>query len=393
MIFALGFLVSGLLTLMFLPAFWRRALRLSTRRLEMQMPLSMTEIVAERDQLRAEFARDRRQIEQRSEILLAERAHDMGELGRRARLIAELDTELAENKRKVLGQTAALQVAERRAADAEGQFAAADKELFDLDGRLARVSGALADLDQAHKALTTLAEERRATVGTAEALASTLAIRVDDLQREREALTRALAAEEERRRRINEEFDFTTAAAASTAGKLQTANSAIGELSAQADKLRSELGDERRAKLNLETKAQIAARSLADAVERENALRANLESQAASLRSADQDHAAQISALRAEGSALEGALQAARKELNALRAELANARNAAAPLNGRADEDEDAMLRQTIQDVGAEVSRLIHTLEDRSRGDTTTPGLGELMRALQVRAGRTAPSN
>ena len=52
----------------------------------------MTEIVAERDQLRAEFAIERRRIEQRSEVLLTERARDMGELGRRARLIAELDS-------------------------------------------------------------------------------------------------------------------------------------------------------------------------------------------------------------------------------------------------------------------------------------------------------------
>src|ERR1700744_3800620 len=119
MIFALGFLVAGLLTLMFLPAFWRRAVRLSRRRLEMQMPLSMAEIVAERDQLRAEFASERRRIEQGSEAVLADRAHDMGELGRRARLIAALDSELAENKKKVHEQAAALETTERRAAEAE----------------------------------------------------------------------------------------------------------------------------------------------------------------------------------------------------------------------------------------------------------------------------------
>ena len=83
MIFALGFLFSGLLTLLFLPAFWRRAVRLSTRRIEMQMPLTMTEIVAERDQLRAEFAMEQRRIERRAEELTEARARDMSELGRR----------------------------------------------------------------------------------------------------------------------------------------------------------------------------------------------------------------------------------------------------------------------------------------------------------------------
>ncbi|MBI5012898.1 MAG: hypothetical protein HZC06_09325, partial [Methylocystis sp.] len=41
MYFALGFLVAGLFALMFLPAFWRRALRLSMRRLQMLAPMSM----------------------------------------------------------------------------------------------------------------------------------------------------------------------------------------------------------------------------------------------------------------------------------------------------------------------------------------------------------------
>ena len=48
MIFALGFLLCGLLALLILPAFWRRAMRLSTRRLEMLMPLSMDEVLAQR---------------------------------------------------------------------------------------------------------------------------------------------------------------------------------------------------------------------------------------------------------------------------------------------------------------------------------------------------------
>ena len=395
MIFALGFLVSGLLTLMFLPAFWRRALRLSTRRLEMQMPLSMTEIVAERDQLRAEFASERRRIEQRSEALLADHARDMGELGRRARLIGDLDAELTENKRKVLEQADALNTAERRIVDVEGQFAAADKELFDLEGRMTRVSSVLADLDRAHKDLSGIAEERRAAIAASETAAAGLALRLEGLQRERDALSRSLAAEQERGHRIGDERDFAKVSAASAAGKLQIANAAIEDLNAELAGLRNALDNERRTTLNLETKAQIAARSLADAAERESALRGDLDERAASLRAASHDHAAQISALRSESSALEGALQAARKELAALRAERAAARNGAPPLAPETSqiEEEDAMLRQTIKDVGTEISRLVQTLADQSRGEADTAGLGDLMRALQARASRTAPTN
>ena len=79
MIFALGFLLAGLLALAIAPAFWRRALRLSTRRLEMLLPLSSREIIAERDLMRAEFAIDRRKFEQEAESLRTMRAADMAE--------------------------------------------------------------------------------------------------------------------------------------------------------------------------------------------------------------------------------------------------------------------------------------------------------------------------
>ena len=82
MYFALGFLVAALLALMFLPALWRRAMRLSMRRLQMLAPMSMEEVVAERDLLRAEFAVRERRLEQEMEALQTARANDMATTGR-----------------------------------------------------------------------------------------------------------------------------------------------------------------------------------------------------------------------------------------------------------------------------------------------------------------------
>ena len=87
MLFALGFLVASLIALAAAPAFWRRAIRLSTRRLEMQLPLSAEEILASRDLLRAEFAIEKRQLEQKAKALNQVHAADMAELGRRAAII------------------------------------------------------------------------------------------------------------------------------------------------------------------------------------------------------------------------------------------------------------------------------------------------------------------
>ena len=63
MYFALGALAAGLLALTITPAIWRRANRLSFARVESAMPMSLAEIQAEKDQLRAEFAVNTRRLE------------------------------------------------------------------------------------------------------------------------------------------------------------------------------------------------------------------------------------------------------------------------------------------------------------------------------------------
>jgi len=61
--FLLGFLSSGLLALIIAPAIWGRAVRLTRRRIEASQPLTLAEIRADRDQLRADFAVTSRRLE------------------------------------------------------------------------------------------------------------------------------------------------------------------------------------------------------------------------------------------------------------------------------------------------------------------------------------------
>jgi hypothetical protein len=89
MYFALGFMVAALLALMSLPAFWRRAMRLSTRRLQMLAPMSMEEVTAERDLLRAEFAVRERRLEQEMETMQVARTENLAAIGRESARIVE----------------------------------------------------------------------------------------------------------------------------------------------------------------------------------------------------------------------------------------------------------------------------------------------------------------
>ncbi|TIT18196.1 MAG: hypothetical protein E5W78_25695, partial [Mesorhizobium sp.] len=61
--FVLGFLCAGFLALMIAPAIWRRAVMLTRKRVEGSMPLTLAEIQAEKDRIRAEFAMSTRRLE------------------------------------------------------------------------------------------------------------------------------------------------------------------------------------------------------------------------------------------------------------------------------------------------------------------------------------------
>jgi chromosome segregation ATPase len=67
--FVLGICVAGLFALWLAPYVWRRAARVTERRIEAAIPLSVHEVRAEKDQMRAAFAVDLRDIELKNEAL------------------------------------------------------------------------------------------------------------------------------------------------------------------------------------------------------------------------------------------------------------------------------------------------------------------------------------
>src|ERR1700712_1239161 len=94
MYLAIGFLVSMLLGLLFSMLVHSRAVRLTTRRLEAATPLSMAEIQADKDQLRAEFAMSARRLEMSVNQLKAKTTTQLAELGKKSDAINRLKIEL-----------------------------------------------------------------------------------------------------------------------------------------------------------------------------------------------------------------------------------------------------------------------------------------------------------
>lgn len=183
MLILLGFLSATLLALAAVPALARRADRLARRRAEAAFPLSLAEIAADRDHLRADLAVRARTLEQEAERGFAAKANAMQEIGRRDMTIARLERELKQGEVRIL--------------DLEGQLASTGDDLASMRDRLksestthAETAAALAQRVADLSALEqTLGETRMSLSGTS----GDLDARNSELASERATLGRVQA--------------------------------------------------------------------------------------------------------------------------------------------------------------------------------------------------------
>jgi chromosome segregation ATPase len=131
MFFALGFLAATLIALLVIPAINQRAERLAWRRAEALFPMSISELTAEKDHLRAEFAVLQRRIERKAEAAQAVKHQSMEELGRRAMRLESLDSTLAERNARVARLETELDETRRALAACEGSLAETSAALAD----------------------------------------------------------------------------------------------------------------------------------------------------------------------------------------------------------------------------------------------------------------------
>ncbi len=162
---ALGFLLGCLIALMLAPPLWNRAVRLTTRKLEATMPMSLADIQADKDQLRAEFAIDLRKVEVALDKAKEKATRELIEANKRRVEIAVVNTDLAaakaqlqenENANRVLQQTI-----KRRLPDLDSRLKAAKKALAELESVNAELRITVASQSEALKtARTTLHNQR-----------------------------------------------------------------------------------------------------------------------------------------------------------------------------------------------------------------------------------------
>lgn len=329
MIFALGFLVAGLMALAFAPAFWRRALRLSRRRLETQVPLSVEEILADRDHLRAEFAIERRRLEIRTEEIVEAHAADRSELGRRSAALLALQQTIEAQREELRAQGEALAKAEQEVAALSSERGALTSALYDADGLYQKKQEDLARLNQAHQTLSALADERLASHASADARAAGLELRLGDLSRTLVEAEKRFTERTAHAARLNDALVVARSNLEVLEGnyavlqkKFDAGTARVAQLAKELDELRQQRDIDQGKLRALNIKIGVQEASLEDAKSREAHISAQRDQQVQKLRDSERALGEKYENLRAEFSALQGALDVARRRCETLEAEL-----------------------------------------------------------------------
>jgi chromosome segregation ATPase len=373
MFFALGFLTASLLALILLSAVWHRAVRLTTKRIEGAIPVSMAEIQADKDQLRAEFAMSTRRLETSVEQLKLKTTEQFAELGRKNDTIRHLKTETEEKTARV----SALEAQERnlrdKLASTEEELAVKTRELHDTEAQLARKTNELAEASRSLSDRTSESDSRRLEVQALEGQCSTLKERIAGLEKE-------VAAAEERAAEERNAADSAARSLVDERSNVQNLNGRIAEMQAHA-----EAGNRQAEQLskNIASLEGEARRQAELAAQRETELTARLAQREAELielnsgletsrnealelhreiENSSRSYNATVEALKAEKSMNEGALAQLRQDRDRLQREVETLKQQA-ETNWANERVEGALLRERINDVAAEVVRLAANLE------------------------------
>ena len=154
MLVSLGFLLAILLAFVVAPAYWGRAVRLTTQRLRQSLPMSEAEIRADRDRLRAQHAIHVHKLETTVASAHTSLARQKVDISRRDTRIGELERKVSELETNLEAKNNALHVLEQTIMDRVPRVEKKLEEARDLvtrrDGEIAALQ---ADANKTFRAL------------------------------------------------------------------------------------------------------------------------------------------------------------------------------------------------------------------------------------------------
>jgi chorismate mutase len=362
MYFGIGFLVAALLALLFVPLVHSRAVRLTMRRLEAATPLSIAEIRADKDQLRAEFAMSTRRLEMSVEQMKAKTTGQLAELGKKTDAINQLKKELGE-------KTAAIVALESRDKNLRDQLRVTEEEFEGKSSALHEAERGLADKQADLAKLVAELGERSIMADSQRVELAALRTQIEAMKVSVADHERAVRASEEKLARERAEAEAAARQSGDERSKLDGLAARAGELERQLLVQQTEAGVTSRRVEDLEERLGVQGRMLAERDFLLARLRSDLEEAAKvetglreEIENAGGPAGGAVDKFRADIRQLEAQLAAALDERTKLQREIA-AMKRDAETTWAAERVENALLRERINDVAAEVARLTAVLE------------------------------
>jgi chromosome segregation ATPase len=340
MFFALGFLAASLVALVLLSAVWHRAVRLTTRRIEGAIPVSMAEIQADKDQLRAEFAMSTRRLETSVEQLKRKTVEQITDIRRKGDTIQLLKVEIEEKAATIT----ALEAHERTLRDnlrsTEDELSHKSRALHASEGELAAKTSELARFARTLADKSSEADSQRVEIVALETQRETLRGRITDLEREVAATEARLVEDRGQADKTSRNLSEERGKAESLARRLAEMESRLAESSAEAESLaRSVAGLEADAHRQAELAGQREVELTALIAERDQALivaRAEVEKNRAEalavhreIDTATRSFSTTIENLKADKTMLEDAMAQMRDDRERLQADVVTLKNEA----------------------------------------------------------------
>jgi chromosome segregation ATPase len=362
MFFGIGFLFAALLGVIIIPLVQARAVRLTMRRLEAATPLSMAEIQADKDQLRAEFAMSTRRLEMSVETMKAKTTSQLAELGKKSDAINRLKIELGE-------KTATIFALEARDKALKDQLRATEEELSFKLNTMREAERALTDKQVDLAKLTGQLDQQSVVNDSQRIELVVLRTQVDALKDRVNESEREVKTTEDRLSR--ERFDANEASnlLGAERTKVESLADRVSDLERQLIAQTTEAEILGRRASELETRLAHQGRLLAERDYQCDQLSAQLEATRkneadlrAELAEIGGGHRSATDSLKAEKALLEEQLSRAREEQAKLSREIASMKRDT-EASWASERVESALLRERINDVAAEVARLTAALE------------------------------
>src|SRR5215510_1430665 len=418
MFFGIGFLVAALVGLVVVPLVHTRAVRLTVRRLEAAAPLSMAEIQADKDQLRAEFAMSTRRLEMSVEQLKTKSTSQLAELGKKGDSINRLKVELGE-------KTATIFALEARDKNLREQLRATEEEFGVKTTTMHEAQRALSDKEAELNRMLEELNDRSTLADSQKIEIIALKTQVDALKERLDGARFELKSVEDRRDVERVELKAATQELSQERGRVENLGRRIADLEQQlvaqtkeaeilgrrAQELENRLGEQSRLLNESEFELKHLRQEMESARKLEGDLRTAIIEIEGRSGSATQN-------LRTENAQLQAALTHAKSERDRYARDLGSMKRETEEA-WASERVENALLRERINDVAAEVARLASALEgpnstidallaaETSRGISSSPptatvdlgdspnngNLADRIRALQTQASRLAQSD